>query len=261
MTRSTLSSFALCLVLAACGTVPAEPDAVAAPSIEQALDADVTLIYDQEIGDTVQATAFIAAQPRALTIKVTMPREGDTALPAATLARLRHDRHIEVTIVGGTDAWVVRQADAETRVLTLAEFVPYYGTSAAFPTLCGDTVAKSQLTLATSEGEFDARISVLHPMHFFGIYATTACETEGGKWKGTCVPIGGVQCSAVVQCGTALGGTRRCGGTCHTIPGYVWNDCMCNVDEVSCCTAPLPPPTGPVVIEAPPPVAPMRTEF
>ena len=264
MTRSLVSSIALCLCLAACGTEPVEPGAAAAPSIEEALAAEVTLVYDQESGDTVQATAFVAARPRSLVFKVTMPREGEAALPAATLARLRADRHVDVTIAGGVDAWVVRDPDTRTRVLSLAEFVPYYGTSAVFATLCGDTVAKAQLTLATPDGEFAARVSVLHPMRFFGIYSTTACETEGGKWKGTCVPIGGVQCSAVVDCGTALGGTRRCGGTCHTIWGWVWNDCMCNVDEVACCNAPLPPPTCPVITEAPattPPPPPMRTEY
>jgi hypothetical protein len=231
------------LLTVACRTDEHTDDPIEAlPSVEERLSSPITLRYLGEEGTTITATAFIFTSSRPLALRVSMPNTGDGALSSDALARLRTEMQIEVTVESGLDAWAVRGVGNKVDKLDGAAFYTYFETSEAFPTLCGDQIAKARLLLSDGAHTFKSRFTVMDPFRPFGLYNTTHCKENGWFEANSCTRVSAdIPCSHVIDCGTALGGTRRCTGECKFIGGF-WDDlCQCEVNEATCCAQTLPP--------------------
>lgn len=240
--KRTLATGCILACVVACGTEDVQDDTRDDRTVEDRLSGPITIRYAAEVGNSLKATAYLTTNTRSVALKLTMPFTGDTALPASTLERFRADQAIEVTIVDGLHSWTVRAGANDLKSLNLTEFVDLYETSPSFSTVCGAEIAKAHVVLSDGKDTFEARLSVLDPWRLMGLYETNACEEfdDYGTY-GWCSRINGVPCSAVVDCGSALGGTRRCDGDCYLDVG-VFNDvCKCSINETACCNAILPP--------------------
>lgn len=221
-------------------------------NVEERLSGSFTIRYKSEDDNTLEVTAAMLTSTRPLILGLSMPMSGDQAIPAAALDRLRADGTLEITIVEGLDQWVVRGNGNELEALTLSELAHFYDTAPSFTTICGSAIAKARVTLSASEERFQARISVLDPWQPYAFYEDLhgSCEVIVDSWfwgQYHCQQITpGIQCTAIVDCGTILGGTRRCAGDCRVKHGFWGRYCMCEISESLCCNAPTQP-TGPSV--------------
>lgn len=246
MIRPLIASVFALSCLVACAT----DEELAAPtaSLDQALAAPITVRYVSETAETIRVSAYVSAAPRGLALNLTLPLVGAASMPPAVAERLRRDHELEVTIVDAMAGWSVRAPDNQLETLATATLAERIATATEFSTLCGDDIAQATVQLTDGDAEFVARVRAQHPLRPYGLHATTGCLEEG-VWFGPnkCTPTLDSGCTAVVDCGTVLGGTRVCRGAC-LLQGY-WNEvCMCNIDEVACCEA-IVPPRGPIATE------------
>ena len=248
MKRSLVAGILFTATLSACAE-STQDEADPAPSVGAALSAPITLGYLSEDADTLTATASVAASPRSLSLQVRMSMP---AVPPEIIAELRSKEELRVTIEGGLDAWTIREGVNGVASLDLEGLAAFLA-GPTHPTMCGSQIAKARVMLSDGTTMFPARVSVLESRGLFGLYDDPDC-LEKETWEWSWVPPfrwqvaewcearnGGSGCSAVVDCGTALGGTRRCSGTCYQVDGVLNDVCKCDINETTCCNAPLPP--------------------
>ena len=212
------------------------------PTVEERLSSPITLRYLGEDGPMISATAFVFTSSRPLALQISMRNAGDGALSPETLARFRVEKQIEVTVEDGLDAWAVRGQMSDIDKLDRAAFYTYFETADAFPTICGDQIAKARLVLSDGAHTFKSRITVMDPFRPFGLYNSSHCVEH--VWGDKCERVSAdIPCSTVIDCGTALGGTRRCTGECKFTKGAWYEDdtCHCEINEATCCAQTLPP--------------------
>jgi len=239
----------------ACKTVENTP-IESVPSVEDRLAGPITLTFSSEEGMSVVAISSLSTSSRPLAMRVTMPNTGEGALPPETLARLRTEKQIQVTVESGLDKWAVRGDTNATEMIDLQQFIDYFDNAETFLTLCGSDIAKARFTLSDGTHSFKSRITVLDPFRPFGLYpdSQSACKENDWFTANGCTRLNpDIACSAVIDCGTALGGTRRCSGDCRIVTGVFDDVCHCDINESLCCSQTLPPvtqPPRPVTTEA-----------
>lgn len=248
MKRTLVAAFLLSATLSACAE-SSQDEAAPAPSVGAALSAPITIGYLSEDTDTLTATATVAASPRSIALQVRMSL---AAVPPEVIAELRSKEELVVTLEDGLDAWTIREGVNGVASLDLEGLAGFLA-GANRPTMCGSQIAKARVLVSDGTTTFPARVAVLESRGLFGLYDDPDC-LEKETWEWSWVPpfrwqtaewcesrYGGSGCSAVVDCGTALGGTRRCSGTCLQVDGVLNDVCKCDINETTCCNTPIPP--------------------